>query len=176
MKNFQCVRQFGLFFFFFELSLFVAANAKVIGFFWSIHFCFSVAARPGNTICSSAMAEAVLAVFPSLSEIGRTSCTTSKIIFVRLCSSFAIPRAPEIRLIFAVFVYTERALRPACRALALRACTLFYTVLFQRCFAPSFQGELGLAVPTELEMKAGLRHPQLKGQSRHLALFSEVCP
>lgn len=94
------------------------------------------AARPGNTICSSAMAETVLTVFPSLSEIGRTSCTTSKIIFVRLCSSFAIPRAPEIRLIFGVFVYTEQASRPACRALALPACALFYTVLFQRCLAP----------------------------------------
>lgn len=42
------------------------------------------------------MAEAVLAVFPSHSEIGRTRCTMNKIIFVRLHSSFAIPSASKI--------------------------------------------------------------------------------
>lgn len=93
----QCIRLLGLFFFlFFECILFKVDNAEAIGFFWSIHFCFSVAAWPGNTICCSAMADAVLAVFPSHSEIGRTRCTTNRIIFVILCSSFAVLRSSKM--------------------------------------------------------------------------------
>lgn len=86
---------------FFDRILFEVDNAEALGFFfffffWSIHFCFSVAARPGNTICCSAMADAVLAVFPSHSEIGRTRCTANRIISVSLCSSFADLRASNM--------------------------------------------------------------------------------
>lgn len=140
----------------------------MICFFHSIHSRFSVAAWPGNTICYSAMAEAVLAVFSSHSEIGRTRCTTNKIIFVRLHSSFAIPSASKTRLIFGMFTCIKRASR-LCPSLAVQFCTLFPTFLFQRCFVPdSHQGAW-----LKLRRRMVLRHPHLEGQSQHLALFRD---
>lgn len=116
---------------------------KCYAFFCSIHVCFSFAAWPGNTICCSVMAEAVLAVFPSHSEIGRTRCTMKKIIFVRLQSSFAIPSVSNLRLIFGMFAYIKQALR-LCLLLAVQSCTQFPTFLFQRYFAPDFHQEFWL--------------------------------
>lgn len=123
-------------------------------FFCSTHFCISVAAWPGNTICYTVMAETVLAVFPSHSEIGRTRCTTNKIIFVRFHSGFAIPSASKIRLIFGVFTYIKQALR-LCPLLAVQSCALFPNFSFQRCFACNSHQKLGLAVSSKGGMKGG---------------------
>lgn len=143
---------------------------KCYAFFCSIHFCFSVAAQPGNTICCSVMAEAALAVFPSHSEIGRTRCTMRKIIFVRLQSSFAIPSASNLCLIFGMFAYIKQALR-LCPLLAVQSCTQFPPSCSKGVLLLTSTRKFGLAVSTEVGIQGGLVTSSSGGT---MALFSQL--
>lgn len=143
---------------------------KCYAFFCSIHLCFSVVARPGNTICCSVMAEAVLAAFPSHSEIGRTRCTMKKIIFVRLQSSFAIPSASNLRLISGMFAYIKPALR-LCPLLAVQSCTQFPTFFSKGILLLTSTRKFGLAVSTQVGIQGGFETPSSGGT---VALFSEI--